>query len=178
MARDGLLRVGVSLTTLDPALARAMEPRAAHPARRLEVIRRLTAAGVPVRVMVAPVVPGLTDSEMEAILAAAQAAGAVAASWIMLRLPAEVAPLFRDWLARAVPDRAEKVMARVRDVHGGRDYDPGWHRRMRGQGHWATLTDRRFHLAVARLGLNAALPPLRSDLFRVPPRAGDQLTLF
>ncbi len=178
MARDGLLRVGVSLTTLDPVLARAMEPRAPHPARRLEMIRRLTAAGVPVRVMVAPVVPGLTDSEMEAILAAAQVAGAVAASWIMLRLPAEVAPLFRDWLARAVPGRAAKVMARLRDVHGGRDYDPGWHRRMRGEGPWSALVERRFHLAVARLGLNAALPPLRTDLFRVPPRTGDQLTLF
>jgi DNA repair photolyase len=178
MARDGLLRVGVSVTSLDPALARAMEPRAAHPARRLEVIRRLTAAGVPVRVMVAPVVPGLTDSELEPILAAAQAAGAVAASWIMLRLPAEVAPLFRDWLAGSVPGRAAKVMARVRDIHGGRDYDPGWHRRMRGEGPWAALIEQRFQLAAARLGLNAALPPLRSDLFRAPPRAGDQLTLF
>jgi DNA repair photolyase len=178
MARAGLLRVGISVTTLDPALARAMEPRAAHPARRLEVIRRLTAAGVPVRVMVAPVVPGLTDSELETILAAAKAAGAVAASWIMLRLPGEVAPLFRDWLARAVPDRAEKVMSRVRDVHGGRDYDPAWFRRMRGQGQWASLTDRRFQVAVARLGLNTPLPPLRCDLFRVPPRAGDQLSLF
>jgi DNA repair photolyase len=178
MARDGLLRVGVSLTTLDPALARAMEPRAAHPARRLEVIRRLTEAGVPVRVMVAPVVPGLTDSELEPILAAASAAGAVAASWIMLRLPGEVAPIFREWLAAAVPDRAQKVMARVRDVHGGQDYDPAWFRRMRGEGPWASLTERRFQIAVARLGLNAALPPLRRDLFRVPPRAGDQLTLF
>ena len=178
MARDGLLRVGVSVTTLDPALSRAMEPRAAHPQRRLEVIRRLSAAGVPVRVMVAPVVPGLTDSGLESLLAAAQAAGAVAASWIMLRLPGEVAPLFRDWLAAAVPDRAAKVMARVRDVHGGRDYDPAWHRRMRGEGPWAALMERRFQLAVARLGLNTALPPLRSDLFRAPPRAGDQLTLF
>jgi DNA repair photolyase len=178
MARDGLLRVGISVTTLDPALSRAMEPRAALPVRRLEVIRRLTAAGVPVRVMVAPVVPGLTDSELEPILAAASAAGAVAASWIILRLPGEVAPMFRDWLAAAVPDRAQKVMARVRDVHGGQDYDPAWFRRMRGEGPWASLTERRFQIAVARLGLNAALPPLRRDLFRVPPRAGDQMTLF
>ncbi len=178
MARDGLLRVGISVTTLDPALSRAMEPRAAHPARRLEVIRRLTEAGVPVRVMVAPVVPGLTDSEMEAILAAASAAGAVAASWIMLRLPGEVAPLFRDWLAAAVPDRAQKVMARVRDVHGGRDYDPAWFRRMRGEGIWSDLVCRRFKLAAARLGLDAPQPPLRCDLFAPPSKAGYQLALL
>lgn len=178
MAAKGLVRVGVSVTTLDRGLARAMEPRAAAPERRLEVIRRLTAAGVPVRAMVAPVVPGLTDAELEPILAAARAAGAVAASWIMLRLPLEVAGLFREWLEARVPDRAAKVMARVREVHGGRDYDPAWGRRMRGEGIWAELIARRFDLAVARLGLAAALPPLRCDLFAPPARAGDQLTLF
>ncbi len=178
MAAAGLVRVGLSVTTLDPVLSRAMEPRAAAPARRLEVIRRLTAAGVPVRVMVAPVVPGLTDSEMEPILRAAKVAGAVAASWIMLRLPGEVAPLFRDWLAERFPGRAAKVMARVRDVHGGRDYDPAWGKRMRGEGVWADLIDRRFRVAVARLGLDTALPPLRTDRFAVPPRPGDQLRLF
>jgi DNA repair photolyase len=178
MAAAGLVRVGVSVTTLDPDLCRAMEPRAAAPLRRLEVIRRLTAAGVPVRVMVAPVVPGLTDPELEPILAAARAAGAVAASWIMLRLPGEVAPLFRDWLAERVPLRAAKVLARVREVHGGRDYDPAWGRRMRGEGVWADLIDRRFKVAVARLGLDTAMPPLRTDLFAPPPRSGDQLRLF
>jgi DNA repair photolyase len=177
MARQGLVRVGVSVTTLDPGIARAMEPRAAHPARRLVVIRRLTAAGVPVRVMVAPVVPGLTDAELEPILAAATEAGAVGASWIMLRLPGEVAPLFREWLAATFPDRAEKVLARVRDIHGGKDYDPAWHKRMRGEGPWSALTERRFQLAVARLGLNTALPPLRCDLFHAPG-ADRQLTLF
>lgn len=178
MAALGLLRVGVSVTTLDPAVSRAMEPRAAAPARRLEVIRRLTAAGVPVRVMVAPVIPGLTDADLEPILAAARDAGAVAASWIMLRLPGEVAPLFRDWLAERFPLRAAKVMARVREVHGGRDYDPAWGRRMRGEGTWADLIDRRFKVAVARLGLDAVLPPLRTDLFAPPPKLGDQLSLF
>jgi DNA repair photolyase len=178
MAAAGLVRVGVSVTTLDPGLSRAMEPRAAAPARRLEVIRRLTAAGVPVRVMVAPVVPGLTDQELEPILTVARNAGAVAASWIMLRLPGEVALLFRDWLAQRLPLRAAKVMARVREVHGGRDYDPAWGRRMRGEGVLADLIDRRFQVAVARLGLDRAVPPLRTDLFAVPPKPGDQLCLF
>ncbi len=178
MARLGLVRVGVSITTLDPVISRAMEPRAASPARRLQIIVRLTDAGVPVRVMVAPVVPGLTDSELDAILAAARDVGAVGASWIMLRLPGEVAPLFRDWLAARFPDRAAKVMARVRDVHGGRDYDPEWGKRMRGEGVWSDLIDQRFRLAVARLGLETRLPALRCDLFAVPPEPGDQLALF
>ena len=178
MAAAGLVRVGISVTTLDPAIARAMEPRAAHPTRRLAVIRRLSAAGVPVRAMVAPVVPGLTDSEMEPILTASADAGAVAASWAMLRLPLEVAPLFREWVAARFPDRAEKIMARVREVHGGRDYDPAWGKRMRGEGVWSDLIARRFAVAVARLGLDAAVPPLRADLFAVPGRAGDQLSLF
>lgn len=178
MAVAGLVRVGVSVTTLDPGISRAMEPRAAAPARRMEVIRRLTAAGVPVRVMVAPVVPGLTDEELEPMLKAAREAGAVAASWIMLRLPGEVAPLFRDWLAERFPLRAAKVMARVREVHGGRDYDPAWGRRLRGEGVWADLIDRRFKVAVARLGLDTPQLPLRCDLFAPPPRPGDQLRLF
>jgi DNA repair photolyase len=178
MAAAGLVRVGVSVTTLDQGLARRMEPRAAAPARRLAVIRRLSEAGIPVRVMVAPVIPGLTDPELEAILAAARDAGAVAASWIMLRLPREVAGLFRDWLAAVAPGRAAAVMARVRAVHGGRDYDPAWGKRMRGEGVHADLTARRFAVAVARLGLAVNLPPLRCDLFRPPPRAGDQLSLF
>lgn len=178
MATAGLVRVGVSVTTLDADLSRQMEPRAATPARRLDVIRRLTAVGVPVRVMVAPVVPGLTDSELEPILTAARAAGAVAASWIMLRLPGEVAPLFRDWLAERFPLRAAKVITRIREVHGGRDYDPAWGRRMQGQGVWSDLIDRRFRVAVARLGLDTASPSLRTDLFKVPPELGTQLCLF
>jgi DNA repair photolyase len=178
MAAAGLVRVGISVTTLDHRLARSMEPRAATPRRRLEMIRRLSGAGVPVRVMVAPVVPGLTDAELEPILSAARDAGAVAASWIMLRLPQEVSPLFREWLEARVPERAAKVMARVREVHGGRDYDPAWGRRMRGEGIWADLIERRFNVAIARLGMNMPLPALRRDLFAVPPSVGDQLSLF
>ncbi|MEZ5755040.1 MAG: PA0069 family radical SAM protein [Paracoccaceae bacterium] len=178
MAAKGLLRVGVSVTTLDAGLSRRMEPRAALPARRLEVIRRLTAAGVPVRVMVAPVIPGLTDHELEGILTAAREAGAVGASWIMLRLPLEVAGLWRDWLAAAEPARAAKVMARLREARGGRDYDAEWGKRMRGEGLFADLIAQRFRKAVARLGLEEALPPLRCDLFRPPQRPGDQLRLF
>lgn len=178
MAAKGLLRVGVSVTTLDAGLSRRMEPRAAVPARRLEVIRRLTAAGVPVRVMVAPVVPGLTDHELEGILAAARDAGAVGATWIMLRLPLEVAGLWREWLEAAEPGRAAKVMARVREARGGKDYDAEWGKRMRGEGVFAALIGQRFAKAVARLGLEEALPALRCDLFRPPERAGDQLRLF
>lgn len=178
MAVAGLARVGVSLTTLDADLSRKMEPRVAVPQRRLEVIRRLTAAGVPVRVMVAPVVPGLTDAELEPILKAAKAAGAVAASFISLRLPQEVSPLFQGWLAQHYPDRAAKVMGRVRELHGGKDYDPAFGKRMRGEGLWADLMAQRFAKATARLGLDQRLPPLRTDLFTHPARAGDQLTLF
>jgi DNA repair photolyase len=178
MAAKGLLRVGVSITTLDAGLSRRMEPRAALPVRRLEVIRRLTAAGVPVRVMVSPVIPGLTDHEMEAILASARDAGAVGASWIMLRLPLEVAGLWRDWLEQAEPGRAAKVMARVREARGGKDYDAEWGKRMRGEGLYAGLIAQRFDKAVARLGLAQVLPPLRCDLFRPLVLPGDQLRLF
>lgn len=178
MAAKGLVRVGVSVTTLDPDLSRRMEPRAAAPSRRLTTIRRLTDAGIPVRAMVAPVVPGLTDPEIEPILQAVAEAGAIAASFIALRLPREVSGLFQDWLARHVPDRAAKVMARVREMHGGRDYDPAFGKRMRGEGLWADLMAQRFAKATARLGLDARQPALRCDLFRPPERAGDQLTLF
>jgi DNA repair photolyase len=178
MAAEGLARVGISVTTLDAGLARRMEPRAPAPARRLMMIRRLAGAGVPVRVMVSPVIPGLTDHEVEAILEAARDAGAVAASSIMLRLPLEVAGLWKDWIAAQVPDRAAKIMGRVRELHGGRDYDPAFGTRFRGQGIWADLMRKRFEIACARLGLARALPPMRTDLFRVPPKAGDQLSLF
>lgn len=178
MAAKGLLRVGISITTLDAGLSRSMEPRAAAPARRLEVIRRLAAAGVTVRVMVAPVVPGLTDHEMEPVLAAAAEAGAKGASWIMLRLPLEVAPLFREWLETRQAGRAAKVMARVREARGGKEYDAEWGKRMRGEGVFAELIGQRFKLAVARYGLAQELGGLRCDLFAPPPRAGDQLALF
>lgn len=178
MADKGLVRVGISVTTLDPDTSRAMEPRVPLPKARLRTIRRLTDAGIPVRVMVSPVVPALTDHELEAILTAAHAAGAVAASSIVLRLPREVAGLFRDWLEECYPDRAARVMGRVRALHGGRDYDPEFGKRMTGQGEWAAMIRQRFTLMTRRLGLDRSLPHLRTDLFAVPPRIGDQMSLF
>jgi DNA repair photolyase len=178
MAARGLARVGVSVTTLDPAVSRAMEPRVPSPARRVETIRRLAAAGIPVRVMASPMIPALTDHELEPILSAGRAAGAVAASMIPLRLPREVADLFREWLAEHFPDRAARVMNRVREMHGGRDYDPEFGKRMTGQGEWARLLKARFDLSCTRLGLAKQLPDLRTDLFSVPSRKGDQLSLF
>lgn len=175
LAEAGLTRVGISVTSLDPILSRKMEPRAASPKRRLQVIRRLTEAGVSVRVMVSPLIPGLSDHEMEPIMEAAAEAGAVAASYISLRLPREVSPLFQDWLAAQYPDRAAKVMARVRELHGGKDYDAEWGKRFKGQGIWAELMKQRFQVARARLGLDAPQPPLRLDLFRPPLARGDQL---
>ena len=139
---------------------------------------RLAAAGVPVRAMVAPVIPALTDAEIEAILARAAGAGAVAAGWVMLRLPLEVAPLFEDWLEREFPNRAAKIMGRVRELHGGQDYDPAFGQRMTGQGEWASMIRQRFRLATRRLGLDRSLPALRSDLFARPPQIGDQLSLL
>lgn len=178
MARRGLVRVGLSVTTRDAALSRLMEPRAPAPARRLATMRRLAEAGVPVRVMVSPVIPALTDPELEAILADAQSAGARHASWIMLRLPREVSPLVQDWLAQHYPDRAERIMARLREMHGGKEYDSAWHRRMRGDGPYAELIARRFDVAVRRLGLNAKATPMRTDLFRPPKPESAQLSLF
>ncbi|KNG92796.1 PA0069 family radical SAM protein [Pseudaestuariivita atlantica] len=178
MAAEGLVRVGMSITTLDARLARAMEPRCPTPARRLAAVQRLSEAGVPVRVMTSPIVPGLTDHEVEALLAAAAKAGAVGASWVMLRLPREVSPLFREWLEEHVPDRAARVMARVREMHGGQDYDARWGHRLRGEGHYAQMIAARWRRAARANGLDIRLPPLRTDLFRRPERAGDQLSLF
>ena len=178
MAARRLVRVGVSVPTLDAALSRAMEPRAPAPKRRLRTIRALADAGVPVRVAVSPVIPALTDHETEAILAAAAEAGADMASCIPLRLPREVAPLFRAWLAEHRPDRAARVMNRVREMQGGRDYDPAFGTRMTGQGVWAALLRRRFETARVRLGLRAEADDLDCTQFAVPPRPGDQLALF
>ncbi|MDE3121404.1 MAG: PA0069 family radical SAM protein [Paracoccaceae bacterium] len=177
MAARGLAHVGISVTTLDPALARSMEPRTPAPARRLATIRRLTEAGIPVRVMAAPLIPALSDHELEAILEAGRAAGANTASYISLRLPLEVSGLFREWLETHYPDRAAHVMGRVRELHGGRDYDPEWGKRMRGEGLWAELMAQRFAQAQRRLGFDAKQAPLRTDLFRVPAKPGDQLSL-
>ena len=178
MAAKGLLRVGVSVTTLDRDLSRKMEPRVPSPAARIRTIRELSEAGIPVRVMVSPVIPALTDHELEAILQAAKRAGAIAASSIILRLPREVAPLFTEWLETHYPDRAARVMGRVRAFHGGKDYDPAFGKRFTGQGEWARLMQQRFRLSCSKFGLARDLPPLRTDLFAVPPKPGDQLSLF
>jgi DNA repair photolyase len=178
LASRNLASVSISLTTLDATLARQMEPRAPSPARRLGMIRALSAAGIPVRVQVSPLIPALTDHELEAILDAAAEAGATHATSIPLRLPMEVATLFRDWIEATFPDRAARVMGRVRELHGGRDYDPAFGVRMTGQGIWADLIKRRLNVARTRLGLTRGLPELRTDLFEVPPKAGDQLSLF
>jgi DNA repair photolyase len=178
MGQAGLARVGISITTLDAGLSRKMEPRCPGPARRLQMIEALARAGCPVRVMVSPIVPGLTDHELEGILAAARDAGAVAASTIPLRLPREVAGLWQAWLAEHYPDRQGRVMTKIRDMHGGHDYDPEWGKRMRGEGLWADLIRQRFHRAVRALGMVERMPPLRTDLFAPPLRTGDQLSLF
>lgn len=178
LAADGLAAVSVSVTTLDDDLARKMEPRAPAPRRRLQMIERLARAGIPVRIQVSPLIPALTDHELEAVMQAGRDAGAAYANSIPLRLPLEVAGLFRDWLEQTVPDRAARVMGRVRELHGGRDYDPEFGKRMTGQGIWAELIRKRATLARQRLGLKEGLPLLRTDLFAPPPRAGDQLALF
>jgi DNA repair photolyase len=178
MASKGLARVALSVTTLDRKLARTMEPRAATPERRLEAIRALSDAGIPVSVMVAPVIPGLNDHEIERILDSVKAAGADAAGYVMLRLPIEVSPLFRDWLLRHYPDRYRHVMSLIRSMRGGKDYDAEFGKRMRGTGPYAWQIARRFDLTAKRLGLNARKTPLRTDHF-VPPRGeGVQLSLL
>jgi len=175
MATKGLVRVFVSIAMLDRDLARRLDPRAPAPQRRLRIIEALCAAGVPVGVNVAPVIPQLTDRDLEAILEAAAAAGARHAGWTMLRLPLEVAPLFRDWLAAHYPLRAAHVMSLVRQIRGGRDNEPRFGVRMGGQGEFADLVRRRFALACKRLGLNADRDaPLDTTRFRPPavPGAG------
>lgn len=178
LAAKGMAHVGVSLTSLDPLLTRAMEPRAPAPATRLRMIRELAAAGVPVRVMVAPVIPVLNEPEIEAILTAARDAGATTASMIPVRLPYEVAPLFRDWLDRHHPGKAAHIMRRVQSMRGGRDNDPRFGNRMRGEGSEAELMLQRFRLARRRLGYANTTPPLDCSRFAPPARAGDQLALF
>ena len=146
----------VTLTTLDPAIARTLEPRAAAPARRLRTIARLTAVGIAVRVSVAPVIPFVTEPELERVLEAARDAGAVSAHYVVLRLPWEVSPLFQQWLAAHFPERAQRVMNRVRDMRGGKDYDSDFSKRIHGEGVWADLIRQRFDKAVERLGMNAS----------------------
>jgi len=178
MAAKGLVKVAISVTTLDRHLARRMEPRASTPTRRLEAVRQLAEAGIPTAVMVAPVVPGLTDHEIEAILAAAAAAGAQEAGYIALRLPLEIKTLFREWLAAERPDRAARVMALMQSMHEGRDYRAEFGLRQKGSGPYAEQIGHRFRLAARRLGLNARKLALRTDLFRPPVLEGGQMRLL
>ncbi|MFL6657360.1 MAG: PA0069 family radical SAM protein [Massilia sp.] len=154
MAADNLAIAAVTLTTLDPAISRTLEPRAAAPERRLRTIRRLAEAGIPVRVSVAPIIPFVTEPELEKVLEAAREAGAVSAHYVVLRLPWEVSPLFQQWLEAHFPDRAQRVMNRVRDMRGGKDYDSDFSKRMSGEGVWADLIRQRFVKTVARLGMD------------------------
>ncbi len=178
MAKLGLVGVGISVTSLDPALSRLLEPRAASPAKRLDALERLANAGVPAHVLIAPVIPAITDEYIEAILEAAAKGAVRSASWIFLRLPHEVAPLFREWLETHFSDRAAKVMAIVRDVRGGRDNDPRFGSRMKPDGVWAELYRRRFRIACQRLGINTQRhAPLDCSQFRKPDLTG-QLSLL
>lgn len=177
LGRAGLAQVAVSLTSLDHVFSRKLEPRAATPKRRTVLIRALVQQGVPVGANLAPIIPALNDHEIESLLQAAAEAGACSASYTTLRLPLEVSGLFQDWLAREFPDRAARVMGKVREMHGGKDYDPQWGKRLKGEGVYANLIRRRFDIARRRAGLDRGFPPLRTDLFRVPPRKGDQLSL-
>ncbi|WP_237155084.1 PA0069 family radical SAM protein [Oryzibacter oryziterrae] len=178
MAAKGLAKVAISVTTLDRRIARAMEPRASTPTRRLAAIQQLTEAGIPVGVMVAPVVPAVTDSEIERILEAAHTFGAREAGYILLRLPLEVSEIFRDFLLRELPDRYRHVMNVLRSMRGGKDYDAEWGKRMRGTGPYAWQIGRRFELAAKRLGMNKARAKLTTELFLKPGNGGVQLSLF
>lgn len=178
MAEKGLAKVALSVTTLDRKLARTMEPRASTPTKRLEAVKALSEAGIPASVMVAPIIPGLTDHEIERILDAARAAGAREAGYVALRLPLEVSPIFKDWLLRHYPDRYRHVMTLVRSMRGGKDYDSEWGKRMKGAGPYAWQIGRRFEIAAAKLGLNTQRTTLRTDLFKPPQKAGEQLVLI
>ena len=172
MAERGLAKVALSVTTLDPKLARALEPRAATPARRLEAIRQLAEAGIPTTVMVAPVIPAINDMEIERILDAAHAAGAREAGYVLLRLPLEISGLMREWLAEHHPDKLNHVFSLMQSTRGGKDYDSRWGLRMTGTGPYAWMIGRRFEMAAARLGLNRQRLKLRTDLFVRPRERG------
>ncbi|RWC61116.1 PA0069 family radical SAM protein [Mesorhizobium sp.] len=178
MAERGLAKVALSVTTLDRMLARTMEPRASTPTKRLEAIRQLSDAGIPASVMVAPIIPGLTDQEMERILDSARAAGAREAGYVVLRLPLEVSPIFKDWLLRHYPDRYRHVMSLIRSMRDGKDYDSEWGKRMKGAGPYAWQIGRRFEIAAKRLGLNAERRTLRTDQFVAAGKDQVQLMLL
>ncbi|PCH47336.1 MAG: radical SAM protein [Hyphomicrobiales bacterium] len=178
MAKKGLVRVAVSVTTLDRRLSRAMEPRAATPALRLETLRKLSEAGIPVSVMVAPIIPALNDHELEHILDAAHANGAQSAGHILLRLPHEVSDLFKEWMLRHYPDRYSHVLSVLRSMRNGKDYDAEYGTRMRGTGPYAWQIGRRFEIASRKLNLGSMGTSIRCDLFEPPQLEGTQLSLF
>ena len=178
MAEKGLVKVALSVTTLDRKLARSMEPRTSTPPRRLQAMRALHDAGIPVSVMVAPVIPGLNDHEMERILDSARAAGAREAGYVILRLPLEVSPLFKDWLLRNYPDRYRHVISLIRSMRGGKDYDARWHVRGVGEGPVADLIATRFRAAARRYELDGPRTALRCDLFKRPLAENAQMSLF
>jgi DNA repair photolyase len=178
MAEAKIVRTMLSITTLDGRLARVMEPRASNPARRLAAVKALAEAGVPVGVMTAPMIPGLNDHELEDLLAAAKEAGAAWAGFTVIRLPLEVAGLFREWLDASFPDRAARILRHIRDMNGGRDYDPEWSRARAPRSVFAKLIAERFNKAAARLGLDGEPPPLDPGLYRKPSDGARQLALF
>ena len=178
MADRGLVKVALSVTTLDRKLARAMEPRASTPDKRIEALGRLVEAGIPTSVMVAPVIPGLTDMEMERILERCAAAGVTGAGYVLLRLPLEIGDLFTEWLQANCPDRAKRVLSLMRSTRGGRLYEAKWGERQVGEGPYAWMIGRRFEVAAARLGLNQQSVELRTDLFSPPVLPGQQLRLL
>lgn len=178
MAERNLVRVFVSVTTLDRNLARKMEPRAATPERRIDTIAALAAAGIPTGVMTAPMIPALNDHEMEAILERAKDAGAQSAGYVLLRLPWEIKDLWREWTETHFPDRAARIMSHIRASHGGKDYDADFGKRMKGEGVYATLIAQRFQNATKRLGLNQQRMPLDRSRFAAPIEPGDQMRLF
>ncbi|MEW6452061.1 MAG: PA0069 family radical SAM protein [Pseudomonadota bacterium] len=178
MAERNLVKVAISVTTLDPKLARTMEPRAATPGRRLEALRQLSAAGVPTTAMVAPVIPAINDMDIERILDAVAIAGVRSAGYVLLRLPLEVRDLFVEWLEANYPDRAAHVMKLIRDMRGGKDYDSTFGKRMTGSGPYAWLIGRRFENACAKLGLNVNRAVLTTEHFKPPHGRAEQLSLF
>ena len=178
MAERGLVKVALSVTTLDRKLARVMEPRASTPDKRLETLQRLVDAGVPASVMVAPVIPGLTDTEMERILERAASVGVKNAGYVLLRLPLEIGDLFTEWLKANCPDRANRVLSLMRSTRGGKLYDAKWGERMVGEGAYAWIIGRRFEVAAQRLGLNQSSVELRTDRFTPPALPGQQLSLL
>ncbi len=178
MATRGLVRVMLSITTNDRSLARHMEPRATTPKRRFEALRKISEAGIPTGIMIGPIIPAVTDCELETLLEQGAASGAQFAAQTIIRLPLEISPLFQEWLATTMPDRADRVMRHIREMNGGRDYDAAWSRGGDVKGTYAALILTRFNRAIAKYGLDKSMPPLETSQFRVPQAVSGQGDLF